>query len=350
MRDRDIIFISNALAYGGAARVLTLLAKQFVFQGLRIGIFSLSTGEGEYPLSGSILREYASRNGGIQSRIQQAWQIRKLAKSNRNATIIAFEYFVNVWVLIACIGLPNRVIVSERNDPARVGSRFPTEILRKLLYRRAHMLVCQTDEAAAYFSGKINKVVILNPIEPSLPFSVNAQRRRTVVTFCRLERQKNLGMLIRAFKEFRGAHPEYTLEIYGNGSERDKLLALVESLSLSGAVTIMPSRNDVHDVVRDCSMFVLPSDYEGLSNSMIEAMALGLPTICTDCPCGGARMVIEDGVNGLLIPVGDAAALANAMRKVAEDENLARTLSSNAETIRTRLSVEAISDQWLEII
>lgn len=347
---KEVVFVSNALANGGAARVLALVANQLALRGHRVTVLSLNPYPDEYRLHSDIELNRIKPRRGFWGRIQQARCIRKIVKQNRNATVLAFEYFVNVWTVFACIGLSNRVIVSERNDPARVGNKFPMGFLRKLAYRRAHTLVCQTDEAAAYFSDNINKLVILNPIEPSLPLPANTPRRPTIVTFCRLDRQKNLGMLIRAFNDFRSAHPEYTLEIYGNGSERDALIDLVNSLSLAGAVAIMPNRTDIHEVVRDCAMFVLPSDYEGLSNSMIEAMALGLPVICTDCPCGGARMVIDDGVNGLLIPVGDGAALADAMRKVAEDEGLAKTLSSNAAAIRTRLSVEAISAQWLSII
>ena len=93
-------------------------------------------------------------------------------------------------------------------------------------------------------------------------------------------------------------------------------------------------------------MFLLSSDYEGLSNSMIEALALGAPTISTDCLVGGARMMIENEVNGLLVPVGDEQAIANAMTLIADDKKTATRLSVNGIKIRERLSVSTICPQW----
>lgn len=93
-------------------------------------------------------------------------------------------------------------------------------------------------------------------------------------------------------------------------------------------------------------MFVSSSSFEGLSNSMLEAMAIGLPTICTDCPCGGARMIIINGVNGILVPNGDKDALAQAMAQVADDSKLAAYLSKNAMKIREDLSIKKIARLW----
>ena len=97
-------------------------------------------------------------------------------------------------------------------------------------------------------------------------------------------------------------------------------------------------------------MFVSSSDFEGMSNSMLEAMAIGLPCVCTDCPAGGARAVIEDGKNGLLVPVNDAIALSDAMKRVASDTIFAEKLSKNASNIRKNQSVEKIIDKWMAII
>ena len=77
-------------------------------------------------------------------------------------------------------------------------------------------------------------------------------------------------------------------------------------------------------------MFVSSSDFEGLSNSMLEAMAMGIPTICTDCPCGGAKMVIENGINGLLTPVGDKDELSAAMQQVADNSQIAHVVTSKS--------------------
>lgn len=155
-------------------------------------------------------------------------------------------------------------------------------------------------------------------------------------------------MLIHAFADFVKDHSDYTLEIYGDGTEHDHLLALIQELGLSGKAFIFPGRSDVHEVVRDAAMFVLPSNYEGLSNSMLEAMAIGLPVICTDCPCGGARMVIEDGKNGYLVPVGDMGALLKKMQVVVEEDT--QKTEREAAKIRISLDVASITEEWLKVL
>jgi GalNAc-alpha-(1->4)-GalNAc-alpha-(1->3)-diNAcBac-PP-undecaprenol alpha-1,4-N-acetyl-D-galactosaminyltransferase len=350
LKDRDIIFVSNALANGGAARVICVLAGEFAARGKRVGIAVYNRHDGEYVVAKGVEKEYGPAGAGSATKAKRIAWLRGVAKRNPGACIVAFEYFVNMQTIIACMRLPNRVVVSERNDPTRVGSGKKTNWLRERLYRRADMLVCQTDDAAAYFSGKVTKTVILNPVKEGLPEPFRGERRHAVACFCRLEKQKNLSMLLRAFSEFSSKHEDWTLEVYGDGSERDALVSLADELGIAGKVAINPGRQDVHEAVLDAGMFVLPSDYEGLSNSMLEAMAIGLPCICTDCPCGGARMVIRDGENGLLVPVGGEQELAAAMARVADEEGLAERLSDAAAGVRKQLAVDLIADQWLEVI
>lgn len=346
LENRDIIFVSNALANGGAARVICVLAAEFAERGKRVGIAVYSDHDREYPVAEGVQKEYGPQGSGAATMARRIAWLRGIARRNPGACIVAFEYFVNMQTVVACAGLPNRLVISERNDPARVGSGKKTDWLRERLYRRADMLVCQTDDAAAYFSDKVRKTVILNPVKKNLPEPFDGERRHSVACFCRLEKQKNLGMLLRAFAEFSNAHGDWTLEIYGDGCEREGLVSLAAELGICEKAFIKSGRQDVHDVVRDAGMFVLPSDYEGLSNSMLEAMALGLPVVCTDCPCGGARMVIRDGKNGLLVPVGGERELVDAMTRIADEKGLAARIGLAAAGLREELSVCVIADQW----
>lgn len=350
LENRDIIFVSNALSNGGAARVICVLAAEFARRGKCVGIAVYNDFDAEYQVAEGVEKEYGPGGSGAATKVRRIAWLREVAKRNPGACFVAFEYFVNMQSVIALAGLPNRLVISERNDPARVGSGKKTNWFRERLYRHADMLVCQTDDAAAYFSDKVTKTVILNPVKSDLPEPFRGEHRHSVACFCRLEKQKNLGMLLRAFAEFLGSHRDWTLEVYGDGSEHDALVALAGELGVANAVSINPGRQDVHDVVRDAGMFVLPSDYEGLSNSMLEAMAIGLPCICTDCPCGGARMVIRDGENGILVPVGGEVELSVAMARVADGDGLAQRLGSNAAGIREMLSAGAIADRWSEVI
>ncbi len=342
--------MSNALANGGAARVICVLAAEFAKCGRRVGIAVYNNFDGEYAVVEGVQKEYGPQGSDAATKVRRIAWLRGVARRNPAACIAAFEYFVNMQAAVACAGLPNRLVISERNDPARVGSGRKTDWLRERLYRRADMLVCQTDDAAAYFSDKVNKTVILNPVKEGLPEPFSGERRHAVACFCRLERQKNLGMLLRAFAEFSIEHADWMLEVYGDGAEREALLTLANGLGIVGKVALHPGCPDVHERVLDAGMFVLPSDYEGLSNSMLEAMAIGLPVICTDCPCGGARMVIRDGVNGLLVPVGGERELAAAMARVADEDGLAERLGAAAANVRNQLSADVIAELWGEVI
>lgn len=350
LENRDIIFVSNALANGGAARVICVLAAEFAKRGKCVGIAVYNDHEGEYVVADGVQKEYGPQGSGAATKARRIMWLRGVARRNPSACFVAFEYFVNMQAVIACAGFSNRLVISERNDPARVGSGKKTDWLRGRLYRRADMLVCQTEDAAAYFSDKVKKTVILNPLKENLPEPFVGVRRHAVACFCRLEKQKNLGMLLRAFAEFSKVHDDWTLEIYGDGSEREALLALASELGIADKVALYPGCTDVHERVLDAGMFVLPSDYEGLSNSMLEAMAIGMPVICTDCPCGGARMVIRDGENGLLIPVGGERELAAAMARLADEDGLADRLGVAAADVRGRLSAGAIAMQWGKVI
>ena len=93
-------------------------------------------------------------------------------------------------------------------------------------------------------------------------------------------------------------------------------------------------------------MFVLSSDYEGMPNALMEAMASGLPCVSTDCGGGGARFLIRDGENGFLVPKGDEEALADAMRKILSDKELADMLGNNARKLQETLAPEKIYGEW----
>lgn len=345
---KRIMFVTNHLYGGGSERVLVSLANKFSELGNEVIVIAFNAKE-KYPINKQIIIQEI---GDSSSLIKQSYAIRKQIVAHKPDAIISFEYFVNLSTIIAAYRLRTKVIVSERNDPARVGSGLGKDQLRSFLYRYCDVLVCQTPDAKAYFPAKVQEhtTVIPNPLKESLPIPFSGTRKKVVVNFCRLNEQKNLTLLLDAFSEFHHKYNDYRLIIYGDGPEKEKLNRYIAVQKLEDCVELRSNVQNVLELVIDSSMFVSSSDYEGLSNSMLEAMAIGIPTICTDCPCGGARMIIDNGNNGLLVPVNNKGALVNAMERLADNEELAIRLSQNAVKIRENLFIDKIVDKWKELL
>lgn len=354
MTSKEIIFVSNFMGNGGAARVISVLSKELVVKGYDVTVCSYQFDriKEEYDL-GSVkhIQFTLKRKKGFLNKVERIIKLRREIKNHPNAIVVSFEYFMNMQTIIACFGLDNRLIVSERNDPSRVGSKFPTKYLRNILYMFSDCLVCQTQDALEYFPRVIQKksVIILNPIMDNLIKPWTGKSNKEIINFCRIEKQKNLKLLVDAFSIFHSMNNEYRLSIFGDGKELPDILQYIKQKRLDKVVSVNPAINDIHSRVYKSMMFVSSSDYEGLSNSMIEAMAIGLPTICTDCPCGGARMIINNGINGILVPVRDVNALANAMNRVAHDEELRTRLKLEGPKIREKLSTKVIVQEWEKI-
>ena len=252
--------------------------------------------------------------------------------------------------ILATLGLKNKVIVSERNDPAVYGKKKIKKILRNILYKHADVLVCQTPDAKEYFPKKIQDktVVIPNPIMKNLPEKYTGERRKIIVNFCRVEAQKNLKLLIDSFIELHKEFPEYILNIFGDGAEKENIKKYIEEQNMNEHIKLYDFIQNIHEEIVDNTMFVSSSDYEGISNSMLEAMAIGLPVVVTDCPCGGARMFVKNNENGILVNVRDKKALYEGMKKIITDKEFAEKISNEATKIKEELNSDKITKMWIE--
>lgn len=351
---KQIIFISHEVANGGAGRVISIIAGALAEKGYVVQICAYHKNENGYPLHHLVKQFFLQTRYRHKqlSKLDRILQLRRIMKNNPGAAIIAFEYFVNMQTIIAGIGLKNKIIISERNDPARQNKRILIKIMRNWLYRWADILVCQTPDARVYFPDAIQKkaVVIPNPIKEGLPQSGRGEIKKEIVFFGRLEKQKNLPLLIEAFALLHQDHPDYILSLYGCGREKKSLEYDIDQRNLNDCITLHDSTADIHERIINSAMYVSSSDYEGLSNSMIEAMALGLPCIATDCPCGGARMMIHSYENGILVPVRDVNALYQAMKYIIENPQQAVFMSKNAMQVKQALAADNVTADWEQII
>ncbi len=297
-----------------------------------------------------VLKYFARNFKGI------SW-LKDFFKTHKSATVIAFLYD-SIFYSLLSVTKTNKLIISERGDPCQSLSSKTTMSFIQNEFEKADGFVFQSPDVQKWYEENtgVRGTVIFNPIKADLPEPFTGERRKYIVNFCRINPQKNIPLLLDAFEKFSESFPEYELHIYGDASSEsdtryyNNAIEKKNSLKSKDKIHFFPARKDIHNVIKDYSMFVSSSDFEGMSNSMLEAMALGLPCVCTDCPAGGARAVIKDGENGLLVPVNDAEALADAMFRVVSVDGLAEKLSRNSVKIREEQSLEKIIDKWMEII
>lgn len=363
--EKDVTKIAvyvNSLAKGGAERVAVNLAKYFHENGFDVVLVTSRVFEDEYEEPDGVRRIIAERERGeIKNRaayfLRRFRGVRKIWKMESPDMIVSFIGKVNFMALMTTFGMRIPVVVSVRSDPHK---EYPSKLLRflsKTLYLRAKGVIVQTVDAKRYFPSYMQKKVVI------LPNSLNPQfmrqrftgtRRDEIVSVGRLDPNKNQQMLIRAFGKIAEEFPKLQLVLYGEGlpenSTRKVLEALVQELGLQERVRFMGRKNDVERQIHESRIFVLSSNVEGMPNALLEAMALGLACISTDCPCGGPRAVIRDGENGLLVPVGDTDALTRAIRRILDDPKLEERLGVNASAIRQELAPEKVNQMWMDYI
>ena len=345
-----MVFVTGTLSGVGAERVLSLLSTKFAEAGNTVSIISLVPGNGAYSFSRQIkLFEYKNNSTGhIKNLFHKANYVRRIAREEKADVIISFMTGASIVAILGSFFNDIPVIACERNNPRTIPSDRSSRILRKLLFPFAEGFVFQTSDARDFFSKEIanRSVIIPNPVNPALCEPIRGNRAKRIVSVGRLEDAKNYPMAIRAFAEFHNTHNDYVYDIYGRGSKEEELRKLVSDLELQEYVHFKGFSTSVYEDIKDAQIFVLSSNYEGMPNSLMEAMALGIPSISTDHPVGGARGLIENEKNGVLVKVNDVEGLAKYLTLIADNSIFAEKLGKNALQIKETYSIEKISKLW----
>lgn len=361
-----LVFVTLSLTKGGAERVICNMCNEYFAERYRITIISFMAAEPEYRLDDRIRVIYLDRKREQYRQNLAARFLRRrgaLAKAlkavmregQRPLALVSFLPEPNFISASLAGKFDCPVIISVRNDPVKeYGSKF-RYILMKLLYKRAQGYVFQTERAKEYFSFSAhiveNSVVIPNPVgREFIGWESSGNRKKEIVSVGRLEEQKDPLLLVEAFEEVHKIFPEYELVFYGEGSLKERIMQESRKRGLAEAVVLKGNVNRIGEAVRDASLFVLSSRYEGMPNALMEAMALGIPCVSTDCPCGGPAFLIRDGVNGLLAPVGDAGAFADAMIRILGDYDSAQRMGMRAQEIIKELNPDTIYEKWEKFI
>jgi glycosyltransferase involved in cell wall biosynthesis len=351
-RKKNILFLISSIGGGGAERVACRLVSEFAkIHNVYLMYFHFK--ENIYPISQNvqIIPFFASelkKSNYFYSKMREA-KIRILGIEE-----VKKKYSINI--TISFLKSPNQLnidargrgglkILSERNDPEGKGEEYYREM--KSAYDKADKVVFQTNYAKNKFSQKIKRksVIIPNPICISCIASRFSKKK--IVSVGRLVPQKNHALLIKSFSLFHKIHNEYILDIYGIGSLLDELRLLVSQLGLNNYVNFRGFFDDIHEKIKDAELYVLSSDFEGMPNSLMEAMMMGLPCISTNC--SGIPEIIDNEINGILVEKGDIIGLAMAMLRLSEDKELRNKLGNNAMRKSEEWKLEKIVQKWEEL-
>ena len=177
---------------------------------------------------------------------------------------------------------------------------------------------------------------------------LETEKENLLISVGRLSPQKNQKMMIDGFSEFLTQHPDYRLEIYGEGEIHDELTTYIKKKNLEEKVILMGRCNNLQDVLPKAKIFVMTSDYEGMSNAMMEALYVGLPVVTT--AVSGTEELIVNGENGIVIPIGDKDAFTNAIINLAGDEKRLESMAKKAMMIKDKVQLSSIIPQWNSLI
>lgn len=351
-RIKTIVFHINTIRGGGAARVMLQLAYHFSQIGYHsVLVTSFADTEHDYPVPPEITRlSLEARESSytfLKRNVSRIGKLRKLCKELKPDAVISFMAEPNFRALCATLGLPVKNIISVRNDPNREYAEITRYVLGKFGYLLADGCIFQTEDAKKWFPKAIQRksAVILNDVKEEF-FSIDRKPTKTVVSIGRLSAQKNYSLLIDAYTRIAPKHPEYRLLIYGMGKLHDELQEQIQRLKMENTILFRGHTSNVAEVLSHADVFVLSSDYEGLPNSLMEALAAGVPCISTDCPCGGPKSIIESEKNGILVPPNNLDQLSDAIDRLLSDELLRERLSENAKKSAKLFHPQVVFNQW----
>ncbi len=353
---------------GGAERVASRLCNAWVGEGHEVLLMPTYSGRGgcAYPLDSRVHLEFLADYVGTMrktplSSLKRLLALRKVIRDYSPDVIVSFLTHVNVVAIVAALGLGVSVVVSERIYPPLLPLPLFWRATRWLMYPQASCVVMQTQLGLKWIESHcagINARVIPNPIGRTLPKNglvietnkwVEADRR-VLLAVGRLNVQKGFDLLLEAFFSISKKFPNWDLVILGEGAERQALEAQREALGL-GRRVYMPGRaGNVGEWYECADLYVMTSRYEGFPNTLLEAMAHGLPVVSVDCDTG-PRDLISDEVNGLLVPLEQGVGgLSKALQRLMSDDALLKQMGQEAIKVRDIYSMEKIGTAWAEVL
>jgi GalNAc-alpha-(1->4)-GalNAc-alpha-(1->3)-diNAcBac-PP-undecaprenol alpha-1,4-N-acetyl-D-galactosaminyltransferase len=362
-----IVFLISSLGSGGAERVASTLSNAWVARGDQVTLVPTFSGGGQpfYELDPRVEVRYLADEiggpvaGGSGKRyLSRLLALRRLIRARQPDLVLSFLPNVNIAALVATAftGIP--CIVSERSDPSMLPIGRVWSLACRLFYRFADAVTVQTEAVAgrigSIYPGLRRVAVMPNPLPAALeaepprdPDQPAASSRRVLLSVGRLAPEKRTDLIINSFARLAAAYPDWDLHLVGDGPLRADLQRQIDATGLpQQRIRLLGRSTEPWVLMRQADAFVLASDYEGFPNALLEALALGLPAVSTDCR-SGPRELSDDGTVVELVPPGDGAALQQALSTLIGDAALRRRLGvAGAASVRRRYGLAQVLGLW----
>lgn len=354
----NITFFITSLGGGGAERVLSDLANNMVQRGCSVDIVVLRGDQKQYELVSDVRiiylqPEYYKSQKTRFYRLAEISKVRSFLKGlHKDDLLVSFLELPMAYSLVFRNRFKSKLIICERSNPARYSKAY--QRLFRYLSKRADGCACQTKFVANWYSNFVGDRCLIKVIPNALSDSLNQVELKKnlitkIVTAGRLVPVKNHNLLLDAFAVVHKSFPNSELVIYGEGPLRQVLENKAMSMGLGECVLFPGFAQNIVGCIKDASVFVLSSDYEGMPNALAEAMAIGLPCVSTDYDGGGVHDLIENNVNGYIVPCNDCDSMSSAIISILKDKEIAERIGDNARLIKDRLNHEFICQQWYSL-
>lgn len=328
---KKVIFALPNMSSGGAERVVSILANNLVKRGVKVEIWLYYGLTLHYQLDKLVQVDYLDlENFSIRKRIAILHsKLKQVKQKERDIVFIPFLGAILNISVVANLGTGIPLVACERNNPYIHGTTLLQKIKAQIPFLMATHCVFQTPDARDYYSlvSSHRCSVIINPITQSSYNWKGVLSPSRLISVCRLHKQKNLPMTFDVVELLKQKIPDLHIDIYGDGDLKYAIEDEIDKRGLAHNVSLMGVTKNVPFVLSNASVFISTSDFEGISNSMLEAMSVGMPLLCTDCPIGGARLMLKDGA-GILSPIKDAELFANSLEELLSNHKKATELGA----------------------
>lgn len=357
---KKICVVIADLGSGGSQKIATGLMKHWANSGHDVTCITLDNGENDFfELPSGVKRimldsaqPSANKLTGILANFKRIKKLKNALRDAEPETIVSFIAPTNVLTVLAAKVLKSKVIISERNDPARQSFGFAWDLLRKAFYKEADIVTANSEQAIETLQAYVpeNKLVFipnqLESIEEKYRVPVD-KKEKTILSVGRLHPQKDFKTLLHAFGLMNEQHSDWTLEIVGHGPLEQELKNQAKSLGIEEKLTFAGKVSNPYEYYARASLFVLPSLHEGTPNALLEAMGCGVPSIVSNSAEGALPFIKNEEQ---IFEVGQAEDLAEKMSALIANENGLKRAQDEAQKAVQILDADTIFKQWDELL